>query len=41
MALAVVSDASPIRALVNIDMLSLLHRLYDRIVVPPAVWSES
>ncbi len=36
----IVSDTSPVRALANLGILSLLERLYNEIVVPPAVASE-
>jgi uncharacterized protein len=36
----VVSDTSPIRALHHLELLSLLQRLYGRIIVPPAVTQE-
>jgi uncharacterized protein len=36
----VVSDTSPIRALANLDLLSLLGLLFDQVLIPPAVSDE-
>ena len=36
----VVSDTSPIRALHYLDLLDILGRLFDRVIVPPAVLHE-
>ena len=38
--IVVVSDTSPIRALSNIDQLSILGELYGQVIVPPAVDRE-
>jgi len=37
----VVSDSSPLVALIDIDQVSLLPRLYERVLVPEAVWRET
>lgn len=36
----VVSDTSPIRALAHLGLLSVLGKLYDDVVIPPAVFAE-
>lgn len=36
----VVSDTSPLRALAHVDLVHLLGRLFDRVLIPPAVLSE-
>ncbi len=36
----VVSDTSPIRALASVGLLDLLPKIYDQILVPPAVARE-
>lgn len=36
----VVSDTSPIRALHHLDLLGVLGRLFDRVILPPAVLRE-
>lgn len=36
----VVSDTSPIRALVHLQLMDLLHALFDEVLIPPAVASE-
>lgn len=36
----VVSDTSPIRCLHHLDMLWVLHKLFDRVLIPPAVAAE-
>lgn len=38
--LIVVSDTSPIRALVHVQQQSVLGALFDRVVIPPAVETE-
>jgi uncharacterized protein len=38
--LLVVSDASPIRCLANIELLHVLPAMFDEVVVPPAVMRE-
>jgi len=38
--IVVVSDTSPVRALAHLNHLDLLHRLFDSILVPPAVEHE-
>lgn len=35
-----VSNSSPLILLAAIEQLDLLHRLYDEVLVPPAVWRE-
>ena len=37
----VVSDSSPLVALIDIDQVFLLPRLYERVLVPEAVWRET
>jgi predicted nucleic acid-binding protein len=36
----VVCDASPLIVLARVGHLDLLHQLFGRVLVPPAVWSE-
>jgi predicted nucleic acid-binding protein len=36
----VVSDAAPLISLSSIDQLYLLNKLFDRVLIPPAVWHE-
>jgi predicted nucleic acid-binding protein len=36
----VISDTSPIRALVHLDLLQLLADFFGQVVIPPAVWDE-
>ncbi|MGA2599574.1 MAG: hypothetical protein ABSH09_21580 [Bryobacteraceae bacterium] len=38
--MVVVADTSPINYLVPIAQIDLLHRLYTRILIPPAVLAE-
>lgn len=40
LAMLVVSDASPIRALEWVGLVQILNSLFDRVVVPPAVAAE-
>jgi hypothetical protein len=37
---AIVADSSPLIALAIVEQLALLPQLYDRVLVPPAVWNE-
>lgn len=36
----IIADSSPLIALAIIGELELLPRLYQRVVIPPAVWDE-
>ena len=36
----IVSDSSPLISLVRIGELDLLHRLYNELLIPQAVWHE-
>lgn len=36
----IVADSSPLIALALIDQLELLRELFDRVLLPPAVWDE-
>ena len=36
----VVSDTSPVRALAHLDQLDLLRRLFEQVLIPPAVADE-
>jgi predicted nucleic acid-binding protein len=36
----IVSNASPLIALIRIGQLDLLHQLYSEIIIPEAVWHE-
>src|SRR5437879_1924458 len=36
----VVCDTSPIRALAQLDLLEILPRLFERVLIPPAVEAE-
>lgn len=37
---AIVADSGPLIALALIDQLEILHQLYQRVLLPPAVWHE-
>ena len=36
----VISDTSPIRALAHLDQLQLLYRIFQEVLIPPAVADE-
>jgi len=36
----IIADSSPLISLAIIDQLNLLIKLYERVIVPPAVWNE-
>jgi hypothetical protein len=36
----VVSDTSPITNLAAVGLLDILHQLYDRVIIPQAVYDE-
>lgn len=36
----IISDASPIICFIKIDRLTILHQLFGRLIIPPAVWNE-
>ena len=38
--LAVVSDSSPLIYLTRLELLPLLGRLHDKVIIPQAVWQE-
>jgi predicted nucleic acid-binding protein len=38
--MTIVSNASPLINLARIGKLDLLHRLYDSVLIPQAVWDE-
>ncbi len=37
---AIVADSSPLISLAILEQLDLLPQLYQRVLVPPAVWDE-
>lgn len=37
---AIIADSSPLISLAIIEQLELLSQLYQRILIPPAVWDE-